>query len=170
MRLEQKFVSIKQTVALIYLLIFVTFGICSFSYIFPVESHHEAEVQKLLKQILDEVLEIECREDEDFVKGEFWMDLDNNMGNKEEHIVIMRHDDGHELKMTVQVTYYMPDKGQHFIRFAHITKTVLCGIKDNGPEIYRSDYSGDEMAILLPELLKGIRDKKEILKLIKKKE
>jgi hypothetical protein len=170
MRLEQKFVSIKHTVALIYLLIFATLGICSFTYAFPVESHQEAEVQKLLKDILDEVLEIECPENESFVKGEFWMDLDGNMGNKEEHIVIMRHDDGHELKMTVQVTYYMPDKGQHFIRFAHITKTVLCGIKDSGPKVYRSDYSNDEMAILFPELLRGIRNKKEILKLIKKKE
>jgi len=170
MRLEQKFVSIKHTVAPIYLLIFAICGMCSFSYVFSLEFHQEAEVQKLLKDILDEVLAIECPADEGFVKGEFWMDLDNNMGNKEEHIVIMRHDDGHELKMTVQVTYYMPDKGQHFIRFAHITKTVLCGIKDNGPEIYRSDYSDDEMAILFPELLRGIRNKKEILKLIKKKE
>jgi hypothetical protein len=167
---EQRFVSIKHAVALIYLLIFAAFGICSPPYAFPVESHQEAEVQKLLKEILDEVLEIECQQDEDFVKGEFWMDLDGNEGNKEEHIVVMRHDDGHELKMTVQVTYYMPDKGQHFIRFANVTKTVLCCIKDSGPEIYQSDYSKDEMATLFPELLRGIRNKKEILKLIKKKE
>ena len=122
----------------------------------------------MLKEIHDEVVEIGVQIEDNFVKREFWMELDGNEGNKEEHVVVMRHDDGHDLKMTVQVTYYMPDKGFHWVRFAHDTKSVLCWIRDDSFEIYRSDYSSEEMVKLLPEILKGIRNKKEILKLIKK--
>jgi len=126
------------------------------------------DASKILKEIYQEMKEFEKYPGCDFIKREFWMDLDGNEGNKEEHVVVMRHDDGHDLKMTVQVTYYMPDKGLHWVRFAHATKSVLCCIRENGFDIYRSDYSSEEMTKLFPEILKGIRNKKEILKLIKK--
>jgi len=168
MRIGQKFGSIKFTVAFLYFFAFVTFGLYSFQSNSPSKSQQETQVQKLLKEIHDEVVEIGVQIEDNFIKREFWMDLDGNEGNKEEHVVVMRHDDGHDLKMTVQVTYYMPDKGLHWVRFAHATKSVLCCIRENGFDIYRSDYSSEEMTKLFPEILKGIRNKKEILKLIKK--
>jgi hypothetical protein len=168
MRIGQKFGSIKFIVASLYFFAFVTFGLYSFPSNSPSKSQQETQVQKLLKEIHDEVVEIGVQMEDNFIKREFWMELDGNEGNKEEHVVVMRHDDGHDLKMTVQVTYYMPDKGLHWVRFAHTTKSVLCCIRENGFDIYRSDYSSEEMTKLFPEILKGIRNKKEILKLIKK--
>lgn len=168
MRIGQKFGSIIFAAAFLYFFVFVTSGSFSFPSDSPSKSQQESQIQKLLKQIYDEVVEIGVQVEDNFIKREFWMELDGNEGNKEEHVVVMRHDDGHDLKMTIQVTYYMPDKGFHWVRFAHATKSVLCCIKENGFDIYRSDYSNEEMTKLFPEIIKGIRTKKEILKLIKK--
>jgi len=168
MRIGQKFGSIRFIAAFLYLFSFVAFGLYSFPSNPSSESQQDTQIQKFLKEIHDEVVEIGVQIEDNFIKREFWMDLDGNEGNKEEHVVVMRHDDGHNLKMTVQVTYYMPDKGVHWVRFAHATKSVLCCIRENGFDIYQSDYSSEEMTKLFPEILKGIRNKKEILKLIKK--
>jgi len=125
--------------------------------------HH----QKLLKDIHDEVLQFGINEDPDLIKREFWMDLDGREDNKEEHIVVMRYNDGLNLKMTVQVTYFSKDKGKRFVRFAKDTKLVQCSIKEHDLEINRSDYSDKEMEKLFANILTGIRNKKELLKLIK---
>jgi hypothetical protein len=168
MRICQKFGSIKLTAAAFCLFASAAIGLYSFPSNPPLESPQETQVQKLLKEIYDEVMEIGVEVEDNFIKREFWMELDGNEGNKEEHVLVMRHNDGHDLKMTIQVTYYMPDKGVHWVRFAHTTKSVLCCIKENGFEISRSDYSTEELTKLFPEMIKGIRTKKEILKLIKK--
>lgn len=126
-------------------------------------SHH----LKLLKDIHDEVMQFGINEDPDLIKREFWMDLDGQEDNKEEHVVVMRHNDGLNLKMTVQVTYFSEDKGKRFVRFAKDTKLVQCCIKEHELEINRSDYSDKEMEKLFNNILIGIRNKKELLKLIK---
>jgi hypothetical protein len=69
--------------------------------------------------------------------------------------------------MTVQVTYYSEDKGKRFIRFAKNTKLVQCCIKDHDLKISRSDYNDEEMEKLFSNILIAIRNKKEMLKLIK---
>jgi hypothetical protein len=126
-------------------------------------NHHH----KLLKDIHDEVLQFGINEDPDIIKREFWMDLDGQESNKEEHVVVMRHNDGLNFRMTVQVTYFSEDKGRRFVRFAKDTKLVQCCIKDHDLEIDRSDYSDEEMEKLFNDILIGIRNKKELLKLIK---
>ena len=127
-----------------------------------VTNHH-----KLLKDIYDEVMQFGINEDPDLIKREFWMDLDGQESNKEEHVVVMRHNDGLNLKMTVQVTYFSEDRGKRLVRFAKDTKLVQCCIKEHDLEINRSDYSDQEMEKLLNNILIGIRHKKELLKLIK---
>jgi hypothetical protein len=168
MQIEKTFGSIKFIAAFLYLFAFAAFGLLLFPSNLSFDAQKKTQVQKMLKEIHDEVVEIGIQVEDNFVKREFWMELDGNEGNKEEHVVVMRHDDGHDLKMTVQVTYYMPDKGFHWVRFAHATKSVLCRIREDSFDIYRSDYSDEEMNKIFPEILKGIRNKKEILKLIKK--
>jgi hypothetical protein len=79
----------------------------------------------------------------------------------------MRHNDGMNLKLTVQVTYYSEDKGKRFVRFAKDTKLVQCCVRENDLEISNSDYDEKEMERLFQDILRGIRNKKEILKLIK---
>jgi hypothetical protein len=120
-----------------------------------------------LKDIHDEVMQLGVNEDPDLIKREFWMDLDGQEGNKEEHVVVMRYSDGLNLKMTVQITYFSEDTGKRLVRFAKDTKLVQCCIREHGPEIDHSDYSDEEMGELLKNILTGIRKKKELLQLIK---
>jgi hypothetical protein len=135
--------------------------------LFAADTQTTSQHHKLLKDIHDEVLEFGVNEDPDLIKREFWMDLDGQTGNKEEHVVVMRYSDGLNLKMTVQVTYFSEDKGKRYVRFAKDTKLVQCCIKDQDLEINRSDYSDKEMEKLFSSILIGIRNKKELLKLIK---
>ena len=122
---------------------------------------------KLLKEIHDEVVHFGVNKDPNLIKREFWMDLDGHEDNKEEHVVVMRHNDGMNLRMTVQVTYYSEDKGKRFVRYAKNTKLIQCCINKEGLEINKCDYTDKEMTKLCKEILKGIRNTKEILKLIK---
>jgi hypothetical protein len=120
-----------------------------------------------LKDIHDEVLQFGINKDPNLIKREFWMDLDGREDNKEEHVVVMRHNDGLNMKLTVQVTYFSEDKGKRFVRFAKDTKLVQCCVKENDLEINKSDYTDKEMEKLFHDILAGIRNKKELLKLIK---
>ncbi len=127
-----------------------------------IPQHH-----KLLKEIHDEVLHFGKNDDPNLITRDFWMDLDGQENNKEEHVLVMRHNDGMKFRMTVQVTYFTEDKGKRFVRYAKDTKLIRCCVNEDGLEIDKSDYSDEEMEKLLAEILKGIRHKKEILKLIK---
>jgi len=125
------------------------------------------QYSKLLKEIHDELVQFEVNKSPDLIKQEFWMDLDGQEGNKEEHVVLMRYNDGLNLKMIVQITYFSEDKGKRLVRFAVDTKLVQCCIKEHELEITSSDYSEEEMENLFSRILIGIRNKKELLKLIK---
>lgn len=135
----------------------------------PNKPTRERIIQKALKDIHAEVLEMGGCADDDFIKQEFWFELDGVEENKEEHVVVIQHNDGLNLKMIVQITYFTRDENRRFVRFAEDTKSVFCRVSGGGPEIDRSDYSDEEMETLLPGILKGIRIEKEILKLIEKK-
>lgn len=139
---------------------------------YPLGMHAEEPPphHKLLKEIHDEVVDFGINPDPNLIKREFWMDLDGLESNKEEHVVVMRHNDGLNLRMTVQVTYFSEDKGKRFVRFAKNTKLVQCCLIDDDLEINKSDYSNCEMEKLFTDILKGIRNKKELLKLIKNKQ
>jgi len=135
----------------------------------PSKQTKEQIIQNALKGIHDEVIEMGSYGDDDFIKREFWFELDGVEENKEEHVVVLQHNDGLNLRMTVQVTYFTKDKRQRFIRYAEDTKSVFCCVKGLVLDIDKSDYSDEEMETLLPGILKGIRIEKELLKLIEKK-
>lgn len=143
-------------------IIWIFFSIPNGANAHTVSQHH-----KLLKDIHDEVLQFGINKDPNLIKREFWMDLDGREDNKEEHVVVMRHNDGLNMKLTVQVTYFSEDKGKRFVRFAKDTKLVQCCVKENDLEINKSDYTDKEMEKLFHDILAGIRNKKELLKLIK---
>ena len=145
---------------------FVSFWILNIT-LFGANTNTTPQHHKLLKDIHDEVLQFGVNEDPDLIKREFWMDLDGQKDNKEEHVVVMRYNDGLNLRMTVQVTYFSDDKGKRYVRFAKDTKLIQCCIKEQDLEISRSDYSDKEMEKLFNDILIGIRNKKELLKLIK---
>jgi hypothetical protein len=127
------------------------------------------KTQKVLSAIYLEIVDFGGYEGQAFIKREFWMNLDGKDANKEEHIVAMRHNDGNILKFTLQVTYFTPDKGHRFIRYAQETKVILCCITDEALHICQSDYSDNELRKVLPDILKGIQNKKKLLKLVIRK-
>jgi hypothetical protein len=147
----------------------VPFAAMTVSDMSPSQPTKKQTIQKALKDIHDEVLQMGSYDDDDFIKRECWFELDGVEENKEEHVVVMQHNDGLNLRMTVQVTYFTKDKSQRFIRYAEDTKSVFCCVKGPLLEIDKSDYSLEEMETLLPGILEGIRVEKEILKLIDKK-
>jgi hypothetical protein len=120
-----------------------------------------------LKNIYEEVLELGKREGEDFLKREFFIDLDGDEINKEEQVVVLSHDDGNRKKMIIQVTYFQPRKNNRFIKHAMDNKTVLCFIIEGSPQIKSSDFEETELKTILPGILNGIRDKKKLLQLIR---
>lgn len=124
---------------------------------------------EILKEIYKEVKELGARDNEDFIKREFHIDLDGNEKNREEHVVVLSYCDGDKEKMIVQVTYFKSGKSSRLIKYAKDTKKVLCHIKEAQLEIINSDYNECEIKSLLPEILKGIREKKKFLKLINRK-
>ncbi len=146
--------------------LFLWLGFCGFNPV-QLKAYSAYEHNELLKKIHDEILSFGINEDPNLIKREFWMDLDGREDNKEEHVVVMRHNDGLNLRMTVQVTYFSEDKSMRFVRFAIDTKTVQCCLKGNDLEIDKSDYTDKEMVRLFRDILAGIRNKKELLKLIK---
>lgn len=128
------------------------------------------DVQELLSEILEEVEELEAHgEAPILLKREFWIDLDANDTNKEEHIVVMQHSDGLNQKVTLQVTYFSSDRSQRFVRYASDTKLILCVLQGKGFKILRCDYPKEETEKTLRKILAGIRNKKKLLGLIKKK-
>lgn len=120
----------------------------------------------LLMKIYQEVLEMECPDEEEIIKGEFLIELDGNEENKEEYVVVMSHWSGDLKKIILQVTYFEPKTTKSIIKYAKTLKTISCQLKDERVEIRECDYKESEMQTLLPDILHGIKEKKKLLKLI----
>jgi len=124
---------------------------------------------QLLKEIYDEIIEFGKYEDEDFIKKEFFIDLDENQENKEEHVVVLQRMTIGKEQMIVQVTYFEPKKINRLIKYAKTTKKILCSLEKENLIIEECGYEKDEIQILLPRILEGIKNKKKLLKLIENK-
>lgn len=122
------------------------------------------DVKKILLAIHKEVLELGKRENEDFIKREFHIDLDGNALNHEEHIVVLSQTLCDRDLMTVQVTYFQSK--DNIIKYPKDIKKISCYIKEDDLEIKESAYSEKECKRLLSDILEGIRTEKKLLKLI----
>lgn len=121
-------------------------------------------VKNILLVIHKEVLELGKRENEDFIKREFHIDLDGNSLNQEEHVVVLSQTMCDRDLMTVQVTYFQSK--DNIIRYPKDVKIISCYIKDKELEIKESGYTEKECKHLLSKILEGIRVEKKLLKLI----
>jgi len=146
-----------------------SYALSEFFKIFTENSNHKKDPCKILKEIYNEVLELGSYNEENFVKREFFIDIDRNDQNKEEHVVVLNSREGDKEKMIVQVTYFEPKRKNIIVRYAKNTRKILCFIKEEKIEIEGCDYDETEIKSLLPEILKGIRNKKKLLKLINDK-
>lgn len=133
------------------------------------KSFVKKKAYQLLKEIHKEVIELGRYEGDDFTKREFFIDLDENQENKEEHVVVLHRLTGDKEQMTVQVTYFEPKKINRLIKYAKLTKEILCRLDRGKIEITQCDYQMDEIQTLLPRILEGIKNKKKLLKLIENK-
>ena len=130
---------------------------------------HKNEPCEILMEIYKEVLELGCYENDDFIKREFHLNLDNNEKNKEEHVVVLIHTAEDGEKMTVQVTYFEPRGKNINIKHAHKIMVILCCIAGDKVIVEKCDYKEKELKKILQKILQGIKDKKEILKIISHK-
>ncbi len=124
---------------------------------------------EILKEMYKEVVELGPYNNEDFIKREFHMELDNDENNSEEHVVFLIQGAGEEEKMIIQVTYFEAPRTR-IIKYAKDVKTILCHVKRGEVEIIKSDYSENDIKSLFPDILQGIRNKKKFLKLIDRKD
>jgi predicted small secreted protein len=129
---------------------------------------HQENPIEILKEMYKEVVELGPYENDDFIKREFHMDLDNDANNSEEHVLFLIQDVGDKEKMIIQVTYFEAPRTR-IIKYAKDIKTILCYVKGDEIEIQKCDYSENDIKSLFPVMLKGIRNKKKFLKLIDRK-
>ena len=107
------------------------------------------------------------RQEEQFIKREFFIDLDNNEVNKEEHVVILSRQLGDDKKMTIQITYFEPTSKNGLVKQAAQSMEILCSLKEGTIVIEKCDYAQEVIPFLLLKVLEGIKSKKKLLQLIK---
>lgn len=127
------------------------------------------EPESILKDIYKEVKELEKREDEPFIKGEFFFDLDENPTNTEEHIVVLIYEMDDKERMVIQVTYFESEGLRDSIKYAKDIMLITCFIKSDELKIDKCDYDKKEVNKILLDILKGIKEEKELYKLINRK-
>ncbi|MGD8539413.1 MAG: hypothetical protein PVI66_11915 [Candidatus Aminicenantes bacterium] len=154
---------------------FVTFGVLSLLFLSSTVLSEEIieeylQVKRpvdLLWEIYEEVAGLKRFANDNFIKGEFHINLDGNTENKEEHIVVLNHFALGQEKMLLQVTYFESRRKNSPVKYAKFIREIECCILEEGVEIERSDYSEVEISSVLPEILEGIRYKKKFLDLIR---
>jgi hypothetical protein len=122
------------------------------------------DLKDIFMAVHKEILELDKRENEDFIKLEFHLDLDNDSIQQEEHVVILTQTLCNRDLMTVQVTYFQSK--DNIIKYPKDTKIISCYIKEDELEIKESSYDEKESERLLSNILEGIRAEKKLLKLI----
>lgn len=123
---------------------------------------------EILKNIYLEVKELGYRENENFLRREFHMDLDNHATNKEEYVMVFSQEIDKIQKMVLQITYFEQDKFTRYIKNAKETKEIKCELIGEDFKIKSCDYEGKKLKKILSKILTGIKEKKRILKLVKK--
>jgi hypothetical protein len=118
----------------------------------------------LLREIEKAVREIGGYPGEDFVRREFFLGEGDDDTYKTHYVGILIKDDAEGPRMTIQVTRLEPSRDDPRIKYARDPKTIVCRFPAAGAEVVRSDYSQAELKTLLPEVLRAVVDKKNLLK------
>ena len=73
---------------------------------------------------------------------------------------------GDRERMLLQITYFASKRKGSPVKYPREIRVILCSLKEDNLEIKHCDYTEKEIESLLPDILQGIRKKKEILKLL----
>ena len=124
----------------------------------------DAPFADVLKQIYAEVKELGPYPGEDFIKREFFLGPADDDSYKDEHIcILIQTVDGVE-RMRIQVTEMKTRPDNPRVQLAGKARTISCSISADGRlALIRSDYSGEEIARLTPDILRAVREKKKLL-------
>lgn len=122
---------------------------------------------QILMEIYNEIIRPKTFNEENYIKKEFFIELDSNTANKEEHVVVLNNWQGDYKKMLIQITYFKPKRENSIIKLAKKTKRITCFLRGGEINIAECDYTEKEMVHLLSKILDGIRSKKKLLQLIK---
>jgi len=133
-----------------------------------IDKQKKEEPEKTIIEIYDEVKEMGQREGEDFIKREFHFDLDGRRENREEHVLVFSYSSKGQQILSIQITYYEDVSAEDFQGRAQEIKDINCFINDETARINECSYSQEQIKELLPQILKGIKKEKELLKLIRK--
>lgn len=129
----------------------------------------DAAFKKTAVNIRTEVEELGKYAGEDFFRREFHMDLDGDEVNSEEHVVVLCYDVLDRKEMLIQVTYFSARKGSP-VKTSKDIRQVIFIMKPDDVLLKETHFPRDELPALLEKILEGIRNKKELLKLIKRRE
>jgi len=122
------------------------------------------DVPTLLREIEKAVREIGGYPGEDFVRREFFLGEGDDDTCKTHYVGILIKDDPEGPRMTIQVTRLEPSRDDPRVKYARDPKTIVCRLPADKAEAVKSDYSQAELERLLPELLRAVIDKKNLLK------
>lgn len=117
-----------------------------------------------LRDIHGEVREMVKYPGEDFVRREFFVGRGDDDTYKDFHLVVLIQVIAKREKMTLQVTRLDPSVENPRIKYGKDARLVVCWIDREGVEVVRSDYEEKDLAPLLPEMLRCIRERKLLVK------
>jgi hypothetical protein len=130
----------------------------------PPSPRKAQDVPTLLREIEKAVREIGGYPGEDFVRREFFLGEGDDDTYKTHYVGILIKDDPEGPRMTIQVTRLEPSRDDPRVKYARDPKTIVCRLPADKAEVVKSDYSQAELERLLPEMLRAVVDKKNLLK------
>ena len=133
----------------------------------PSSTSQQNDPSKFLREIYDEVQGLGRHGNDNFIKREFHLNLDDNTNNKEEQVVVLNHCYSGRETMLLQVTYFETRRKNTPVKYAKMIREIECHVLDKGIEIQRCDYDRTEIQTLLPNILQCIRETKKFLGLIR---
>jgi hypothetical protein len=124
----------------------------------------DAPVAEALKQIYLEVKELGPYPGESVIRHDFFLGPADDDSYKKEHIVVLiQVVDGVE-RMRIQVTEMKTRPDNPRIQHAGKVRTITCSIATDGHlTMLRADYSEEEIARVVPDILRAVREKKKLL-------
>lgn len=125
------------------------------------------DFQVVLKSIYFEVKEFGLYPGENFVKQEFFIGNDDDDDtNKDIHVVVLIQSMDGTDTMLIQVTYLERTRENAKVKYAKETKTLACRVAGETIQVRRSDYDERELVDLTKDILKAVKNKKQLLKKI----
>jgi hypothetical protein len=130
----------------------------------PKQVKLDRETVSKLRDIHGEVREMAKYPGEDFVRREFFVGKGDDDTYKDFHLVVLIQVVAAREKMTLQVTRLDPSAENPRVKYGKDVRLVVCWMDQETVEVVRSDYEDRDLAPLLPEMLRCIRERKLLVR------